>query len=400
MTLVSGIPPSVLLLFMEVRTIIHRAGAASLAFALSGCSLLAAGATTTGPSTGPSVSISQETPPSALLAVLNGAASGPAVSAVVSATARPSEDLTVLRAGAPPQLVLSSASPAPATVVAPGQPTAPSGDQTSYQAAQYASRLKRWRSEVAADRQAEATQVRESLAAWLRGLDLRDRIGQLPDSPEAADSLVAESAAAASAMAGLEEEHGNVFGSRRVILLYTDDLDGRLPAGELAGDTVLVITRLLPSAAAASAAQANLLAAGAAQAAVIGPEVTGSQLAALVSAGLGQGGMRESVSAPVLFANDSSALSPDAISQLTALLPQLREAGVTAVINGFASAPGTPLANYTLSYDRAAAVASFFESHGVPVSSLIIVGHGASDLIGAGSSGLNRRVTVIIELPS
>jgi hypothetical protein len=94
-----------------------------------------------------------------------------------------------------------------------------------------------------------------------------------------------------------------VFGSRRVVLLYTDDLASRPPAGELAGDTVLVITSSLPSVAAASAAQVNLLAAGVAQAAVIGPEVTGPQLAAVVSAGLGQGGLHESASAPVLFAN-------------------------------------------------------------------------------------------------
>jgi outer membrane protein OmpA-like peptidoglycan-associated protein len=144
----------------------------------------------------------------------------------------------------------------------------------------------------------------------------------------------------------------------------------------------------------------NLLAAGAAQAAVVGPEVTGPQLAALVSADLGQGGIHESASAPVLFANDGAALSPSAVAQLTPLLPQLREAGVTAVINGFASTPGTALANYTLSYDRAAMVASFFESHGISASALIIVGHGASDLIAAGSSGANRRVTVVIERPS
>jgi outer membrane protein OmpA-like peptidoglycan-associated protein len=102
----------------------------------------------------------------------------------------------------------------------------------------------------------------------------------------------------------------------------------------------------------------------------------------------------------VLFANDGAALSPSAVAQLNPLLPQLRGAGVTAVINGFASTPGTALANYALSYGRASMVGSFFESHGVPASALIIVGHGASDLIAGGSSGANRRVTVVIERPS
>ena len=383
-----------------MRKIIQRASTAGLALTLAGCGLLGAPGTAAAPAAGPSVSISQDTPPSALVAVLESAASGPAISGLVNATVRSSEELTVLRAESPPKIILSSASPPPATVVVPGKPTAPRGDQTSYQAAQYANRLKHWRGEVTAGKNAEAAQVRDSLAAWLRGLSLAAKIGQLTDPSGPAASLVTESAAAASALAGLAEEHGNVFGSRRVVLLYTDDLASRPPAGELSGDTVVVITRSLPSVAAASAAQVNLLAAGAAQAAVVGPEVTGPQLAALVSADLGQGGIHESASAPVLFANNSAALSPSAVAQLTVLLPQLREAGVTAVINGFASTPGTALANYTLSFDRAAMAASFFESHGIPASALIIAGHGASDLISAGNSGANRRVTVVIERPS
>lgn len=383
-----------------MRKIIQCASTAGLALTLAGCGLLGAPGTAAAPAAGPSVSISQDMPPSALVAVLESAASGPAISALVNATVRSSEELTVLRAESPPKIILSSASPPPATVVVPGKPTAPRGDQTSYQAAQYANRLKHWRGEVTAGKNAEAAQVRDSLAAWLRGLSLAAKIGQLTDPSGPAASLVTESAAAASALAGLAEEHGNVFGSRRVVLLYTDDLASRPPAGELSGDTVVVITRSLPSVAAASAAQVNLLAAGAAQAAVVGPEVTGPQLATLVSADLGHGGIHESASAPVLFANNSAALSPSAVAQLTLLLPQLREPGVTAVINGFASTPGTALANYTLSFDRAAMVASFFESHGIPASALIIAGHGASDLISAGNSGANRRVTVVIERPS
>ena len=69
------------------------------------------------------------------------------------------------------------------------------------------------------------------------------------------------------------------------------------------------------------------------------------------------------------------------------------------MINGFASTTGSAAANYTLSYARAAAVATFFETHGVAASSLIIVGHGASDPVAPGSSGDNRRVTVVIQAP-
>jgi outer membrane protein OmpA-like peptidoglycan-associated protein len=100
------------------------------------------------------------------------------------------------------------------------------------------------------------------------------------------------------------------------------------------------------------------------------------------------------------LANDSSVLLPGAVGILTPLLPPLRKAGAVAVINGYASTPGSAATNYWISYARATAVAGFFEAHGIPASSLIIVGHGASDLVASGPSGANRRVTVVIEEPS
>jgi len=385
-----------------MRKFIEWGGAVGTAIALTGCSLLGAGGPTRGGSTGPPVVLTQDTQPSALLAVLSGPGSGAGLSGLVAATARSREDLAIMQSGAPSATVLSSSSPAPPSTVVPGMPLAPGAGETSYLAAQYASRLKHWHGEVAVGQRAEAAKVHQALSAWLTGLGLQTRLAKLaePRGPGPEGSLAAESAVAADALAGLEEESGNVFGRHRVVLLYTDDLASRPPTGELAGDTVLVVTSYLPTAAAASAAQANLLAAGAAQAAVIGPEVTAAQFAALVSTDLGQGGMQEHVSAPVLFANNGAVLNAVAVAQLAALLPRLREAKVTAVVNGFASTTGNALGNYALSYRRAAAVAAFFEAHGIPAGSLINVGHGASDLVAPGSSGLNRRVTVVIEGPA
>jgi hypothetical protein len=51
-----------------VRKIIQRCGTASVAFALAGCGLLGAPGTATATATGPAVSISQDTRPSALVA--------------------------------------------------------------------------------------------------------------------------------------------------------------------------------------------------------------------------------------------------------------------------------------------------------------------------------------------
>ena len=99
----------------------------------------------------------------------------------------------------------------------------------------------------------------------------------------------------------------------------------------------------------------------------------------------------------MLFGNNSYALSPVAVASLRQLLPELRKPGVTAVINGYASTPGTAEANYILSFERATAVARWLEANGVPESALVIVGHGASDVVGSGASAANRRVLVVIE---
>jgi len=224
-----------------MRKIIQWGGALGLALTVSSCGLLDAGGAA-GPQAGPPVVITQNAPPSALVAVLGGRAAGPDLSGLISATARPLEDLAVLQAVTPSRVVLSSDSPAPPTVVIPGQPVPPGPDETTYVKAQYAARLKHWRSEVVSGRNAEAVRAHGVLSAWVRGLGLQARLGRQVDPPGSAGGLVAEAAAAASALSGLEE-NGNVFDGRRVLLLYSNDLAGRPPVGELAGDTVLVITR-------------------------------------------------------------------------------------------------------------------------------------------------------------
>jgi outer membrane protein OmpA-like peptidoglycan-associated protein len=377
-----------------MRKLIYRIGAAAATTLLAGCNLASSAS---GPATGPPVTVRPNVPATALLTVLTGPASGPALSALAGGTARPNEDIRILQAGTPARSVVASDSPAPPAVVLPGEPRAPGGDQTDYQMALYAKRQQAWQAERTADLAAGAAKTHATVSAWLTGLDLAQKLTGLADPPAGQGSLAAESGVAASAMAGLEEEAGNTFGHHRVIVLFCDDLSGALPAGELTGDDVIVVTSYLPTAAAASAAQVDLLGAGAAQAAVVGPEVTAGQLAGLVSADLSEHGPSDSVSAPVLFGNDSYALSPAAVRELTGLLPELREPWVTVVINGYASTPGTAEANYILSFERATTVARWLEAHHIPESALVIVGHGASDVTGPGTSAANRRVLVVIE---
>ena len=383
-----------------MRNLIHLGGWIGAAVAvtlLAGCNLSNPAGSPGGPQTGPSVTVTPDVAATALLTVMNGPASGPALSRLVASTARPNEDIRILQAGTPARTIVASDSPAPPAIVLPGQPRPPGDGQTDYQMAQYDKRQQAWQAKRAADLAAGAAQTRANTSAWLAGLDLPEKLSRLADPPADRGSLAAESGIAASAVAGLEEEAGNIFGTHRVIVLFCDDLNGALPVGELTGDDVIVVASYLPTEAAASTAQADLLGAGAAQAAVVGSEITAGQLATLVSADLSEHGPSDSVSAPVLFGNDRYALSPGAVATLRRLLPELRKPGVTAVINGFASTPGTAEANYILSFERATAVARWLQANGVPESALIIVGHGASDVVGSGTSAANRRVLVVVE---
>jgi outer membrane protein OmpA-like peptidoglycan-associated protein len=300
-----------------------------------------------------------------------------------------------LQAGTPGAIIVTADAPAPATVVTSGRPSAPGSGQTAFQSAQSARKVKDWQAKRAAEVQAEAAQTHEQVSAWAGGLQIAQKVRQLGDRP-AEGSLAAESAVAASGQTSLEQGAGGAFGNRRVVVLFCDSLGGQLPVGELTGDDV--IASYLPTAADASAAQAALLEAGATQAAVVGPSVTSGQMDALVSYGLvGEAGGGDSLSGAVLFGNDSYALSAEAVRTLSQLVPRLREPGATAVINGFASTTGTSEGNYLLSYERATAVAHYFESQQIPASSMIIVGHGATDTVGSGDSAANRRVLVVVE---
>ncbi len=370
------------------------AAAICLALGVSGCTLSRqAQAISRVTFTEPAVS-------SALVAVVPGPAAGPSLARLVAATARPGEDVDVLAAGATAAVLAAATSPPPARATAPGRPAAPGGGATPFQQAEYRHSLARWQGEVAGARRAVAARTGAALAAWASSLDIAGKVSRLPGAAGPAASLAGECGAAASALAGLDEVAGAGFGGRRVVLLYAPSLGGALPPGELSGDDVIVLTSSLPSAAAISSAQASLLAAGAARASILGPESTPAQLAQLVTLGLSQKVITETLSGAALFANDSARLAPGAARVLAPVIMPLRQPGAAAVINGYASTPGTSQANYLLSYARAAAVAAFLEAQGIPASSLEIVGHGATDLVAAGPSAANRRVVVVIEEPA
>ena len=280
----------------------------------------------------------------------------------------------------------------------PGRPAAPGHGASSFQQSQYQHALARWRGQVAAGQRGVATRTKAAVARWIRSLRLPAALARPAGQGRRAASLARDCLLAAGTVSGLVNQAGSRFGGR-VVLLSVASLSGMPPAGELDGDDVIVTTSYVPSAAAASAAQLNLLAAGASFAAVLGPEVTPAQLDHLVSESLSGHVVSEVRSGQALFANNSAVLRPAAARVLAPIVSDLRRAGATAVVNGFASSPGSEHHNQVLSQDRASVVARYLEARNVPRSSLIVVGHGASNLVAPGSSGDNRRVVVVIEEP-
>lgn len=372
------------------------AGAAAIVAATAGCGAILAAPSANHVSIASSTLTARAAP--SMLVVVSGPG-GPAqlVGQVVTATARPREDLDVLDPDEQGRALIASTSPAPARMAVPGRPTAAARGASSYQEGQYQHALSRWHDEVVAGRRAVAVRTKAAVAGWAHSLRLPVP-AQGPAGQRAA-TLSLDCSLAAGTVSGLVNQAGSRFGGK-VILLSVASLSGTPPTGELDGDDVIVVTSYVPSAAAASAAQLNLLAAGASFAAVLGPEVTSAQLDHLVSESLSGRVVSEAHSGQALFMNNSARLGPAAGRVLDPLVTDLRRPGATGVVNGFASTPGTAHHNQVLSQERASAVAAYLQARGIPRSSLVVVGHGASDLVAPGSSGSNRRVVVVIEEPA
>ena len=367
------------------------AAAAAVAVVTTGCSPGLFGAPRPA-AAGGQIRLTEHVTPSALVAVTAAGPQNATLLQVIGATARPLEHLDIASADGTHALVASS-SPAPAVVRIPARPTPPARGATSYQEAVYHKAQVRWDGQYAAGQRAVASRTAAGTDTWVRSQLARAGSGS------GQGSLGAECEVASNVLAGLADQAGARFGGR-VVLMAAGRLGDIPPDCQLAGADVIVITPFLPTAADAAAAQEKVIAAGAARASVLGPEATPAELGRLVSDGLGHREVSEPLSGPALFGNDSAVLRPAAAAVLTPLLPQLRQPGAIAVINGYASAPGDARHNQQLSENRAAAVAAFFEARGISAAALLVVGHGATSFVAPGASPDNRRVVVVVEEPA
>jgi outer membrane protein OmpA-like peptidoglycan-associated protein len=367
-----------------------------LALIVAGCGMSGLTKPPATPTNGHRVVLTQHDSAAALIAVAGDASAGKSLRWLIPATAQPLETIEVVQPGDPPGTIVASTVPPPVSLRVAGKPVPPDGAETSFQQASYQKRLSQWHEQISAGLRSVATGTTSAVSAWERRLHLLQRLAQLAGTHAGRSNLAAECSLAAGTFADLEQD-GTNFGSHRLLVLYTGELSGAVPAGELTGDEAIVIDASLPGAAAASAAQARMLAAGASQAAVLGPENAAGRVAALVRSDLGRPVTSDALSVPILFANNSSALTPAAVRSIARLVAPLRRPGSTALISGFASTPGTARANYLLSFARASVVARYLEAWKIPASALVIIGHGAGDLAAPGPSGANRRVLVVIQ---
>lgn len=372
------------------------AGAAAAVAATAGCSAILDASAPSRAVPAP-VTLTAPAAPSMLVAVTGPNGMSTLIRQVITATARPREDLDVLTAGRRGRALIASTSPSPVRVTVPGRPTALGPGASAYQQSQYEHAVTAWRGQVEAGRRAVASRTKAAVVRWVHSVRLPVAVAGPPD--RRITSLPGDCSIAASTVTGLVNQAGSRFGGR-VVLLSVASLRGLPAPGELDGDDVIAVTSYVPSAAAASVAQLDLLAAGASFAAVLGPEATPAQLGHLVSEALSGRVVSQVRSGQALFANNSATLRPAAARVLAPIITDLRRPGASGVVNGFASTPGSRHHNQVLSQERASAVARYLEARGIPRSSLVVVGHGASNLAGPGFSGANRRVVVVIEEPT
>ena len=343
------------------------------------------------PAVGGQVVLTEHVTPSALVAVTAVGPENATLLQVIGATARPLEYLDVASAGGT-QAFVASSSPAPAVVRIPAKPVPPARGATSYQEAVYHQAQMHWDGQYAAAQREVASRT---AAARTPGSGVSwPRSARDPGAGQPGRRV--RSGRKRSRPGG--PGRGAVRRPRRP--------DGRRaastkfrPGCQLTGADVIVLTPFLPSAAAAAAAQEKLIAAGAAARPSWGrrpPRPSSSSWSATALAG-GRcpsrcPARRCSAMTARFCAGRRRGADPTA--------PLLRQPGAIAVINGYASAPGDARHNQQLSENRAAAVAAFFEAHGISAAALLVVGHGATSFVAPGASPDNRRVVVVVEEPA
>ena len=128
--------------------------------------------------------ITENAPPSAFVAVVDGTVAGRTLSRLVRATARPGRTLTSFRQACEARAILGSRSPAPARVTVAGKPAAPGPGATAYLWAIYRKDLKTWQGKINAAKREVAMRTLAAISAWARRLPILATVtGEDPQRP-------------------------------------------------------------------------------------------------------------------------------------------------------------------------------------------------------------------------
>jgi outer membrane protein OmpA-like peptidoglycan-associated protein len=334
--------------------------------------------------------------PSALIVIDDSASSGPQaqLSALLAATAQPSERLTVL--GPSGDFLYSGVAPDPPISRGPQPPAPLPHGASAYQQARYEHALTQYEADLKAAQETLRHEQQQELAAWTANA------GAIVSVQRPHTDLVAALASAALELNSLDQALPDETSARVVVILgFGQQLrtaPTELPAG-LKGTTV-ILNGFASSEDYKAAWQADMLEAGAARALSLISSGGNNQLATAIRIGLSSKSTENLTN--ISFAPDqTSFIKADAshLQQLATLLnSKYPHAMVT--INGYADDLMTPQENLELSQKRAQAVSDWLVANGVASNRLKIIGHGDFDLIPPRSRDgqpLNRGVVVIVE---
>ena len=249
----------------------------------------------------------------------------------------------------PPSRRPRSGSPSQASPAPPGP------GASSYQQSQYQNALAHWRAR-GRRRAARGRRPDQGRPRGAGSRSLRLPLTGTGPADQRAASLPAECSLAASTGHGPGEPGWLAFPRPGRAAVRREPQRHAPRRANWTGTTSSPSPRTVPSAAAASAAQLDLLAAGASFAAVLGPEATPAQLDHLVSGALSGHVISEVVSGQALFGNDSAALRPAAARVLAPLAVRASPPGRQRRRERLRLQPGSSQHNQVLSQARASAV--------------------------------------------
>lgn len=321
-----------------------------------------------------------------------------ATGALVAATARPREQVIILKSSDGTVLASSRAPDSPSIQV-PAPPASPPSHPTSFQIARYQQALLHYRSTVLHARAVLHTRQRHELTVWAKSVVAEAASRPVLQRTQTV-SVGSDLSAAVSDLSSLRQSGMGAFPCVIVIEGVTGAVARSVPS-PLTGlqASTVVVGDFSGTTDEEFAWQASLAQSGAARPVVLTPAAD-DQLISVVQQGL-DGAVTDTLSS-VLFGLGQYQLQAAALPQLRRLLYLLTVTypHATASINGYTDSLPVPGGNLLLSQRRAQQVEEWLIAHGVAAGRLQAFGFGDTDPVALNTphgQPLNRRVVVVID---